>query len=443
MKLHLDPQAIRHRIPLDWLERYQKGVAGPGGTLDDSRRLVRFGLIVVGLFFGVLLLWAAFMPLSGAAVASGVVTVAGNRQQLQTLNGGVVEEVMVREGQAVSAGQILVRMNGLQSGGRLSQSQAAADSLRAAEARLVAERDQLPAVAFPPELTARAGEPVVRQTMETQIALFRSRKAVFDADRRIHQERVRQARAEAASPAQQLPYIRDQLQGIRKLRAQGFAPKSTLYELERLRIELETAATAGRARAAEAELLSARAEEARTGEVVEQLRTVQTQLQQTTPELAVARYNAERDLVRAPANGRVVELERIASGSVVSRGQRLMDILPAGRSLVVEARVKPQDVDDVRVGMIADVRFTTVNPRGRSKVEGVVTTLSADRIADPQTGQSYFLAYIELDREQLGPNLNISPGIPATVNIRTRRRTVLDYIFAPLMDAFSHAGREE
>ncbi|NJC40229.1 HlyD family type I secretion membrane fusion protein [Brevundimonas alba] len=444
MKLHIDPDRIARRMPLDWLDRYRKGVSGPEGALDDSRRVVRIGLIVMLLFFGLLLLWGAFAPLSGAAVASGVVTVAGNRQSLQTLNGGVVDQVLVREGQKVGAGQILVRMNGLSAGGRYQQSQAQKDGLRAAEARLVAERDNLEAIPFPSDLLARQSDPGVQQVMANQTALFTSRKRVFDADRAIYQARVRQAKSEADSPRQQLAYLNEQVRGMRSLYARGFAPKSVLFELERTRVDLEAQAISGAARAAEAELVAARADEARTGEVVEQLRLVQSQLQQVNPQLAVARYNAERDVVRAPVAGAVVDLSRFAPGSILSPGQKIMDLLPEGRAYVVEARIKPEDIDDVRVGSRADVRFTTVHPRGPSKVGGVVTTLSADRLTDPATGAGYYLAYIALDAQDIrGDDLTLTAGLPASINIRTKDRSLLDYLFAPLLDAFSRAGREE
>ena len=444
MKLNIDPERIARRIPLDWLERYHRGVSGPEGGLDDSRRIVRFGLLVVAFFFGALLLWAAFTPLSGAAVASGVVTVAGNRQTLQTGNGGVVEQVLVREGQKVTAGQVLVRMNGLAAGGRYRQSQASKDGLRAAEARLIAERDGAEAVAFPSDLTSRQADPAVQQAMANQVALFESRKRVFDTDRMIQAARIRQAETEASSPRQQLAFIREQLAGIRSLYNRGFAPKSVLYELERTRVQLEGDAAAGEARAAEVKLTAARADEARVGDVVEQLRLVQTQLQQVDPQVAVARYNAERDLVRAPVAGAVVDLGRFAPGSVLSPGAKIMDLLPDGRALIVEARIKPEDIDDVRVGSRADVRFTTVHPRGPSKVHGVVTTLSADRLTDPATGAAYYLARIVLDRADIkDDSLTLTAGLPAAVNVRTSDRSVLSYLFGPLLDAFSTAGRQE
>jgi HlyD family type I secretion membrane fusion protein len=368
-------------------------------------------------------------PILRAAVASGVVTVAGNRQSLQTMNGGVVEQVLVREGQKVGPGQILIRMNGLSAGGRYQQTQAQRDGLRAAEARLIAERDNAPTVAFPSDLLARSSERAAQQAMANQAALFASRKRVFDADRAIQSARVRQAEAEASSPNEQLTYLREQVAGIRSLHARGFAPKSVLFELERSRVELEAQAVVGEAKAAEARLLAARAEETRVGDVLEQLRLVQGQLQQVDPEVAIARYNAERDVVRAPVAGAVVGLARFAPGSILSPGQKVMDILPDGRALVVEARIKPEDVDDVRVGSHADVRFTT---------------LSADRLLDPATGAAYYLAYIALDRTDIrDDDLVLTAGLPATVNVRTAERSVLSYLFAPLLDAFSTAGRQE
>ena len=444
MKLDLNPQKIVRRIPVEWLDKYQKGVSGPSGALDDSRKLVRFGLIVLVGFFGVLIVWAALAPLNGAAVASGIVTVSGNRQSLQTLNGGVVEAVLVREGETVKAGQVLIRMNGIAAGGKYRQTQAQRDALRAAEARLLAERDNASEIQVPQELRTRQFEPAVSQALANQRALFDSRKKVFDADRGIYDARVQQARSEVNSPSEQLRYVREQVAGMRTLYRKGFAPKSTLFELERLRVELEAQAVAGGAKVAEAQLLAARAEQERVGEVVEQLRLVQDQLQQVDPDLAVARYNAERNVVRAPLAGAVVDLARVAPGSIIGSGEKVMDILPSGRGLIVEAKIKPEDIDDVHVGSVADVRFTTVHPRGPSRVSGVVTTLSADRLTDEATGAGYYLAYIALDMDDVrGDDLTLTAGLPATVNVRTANRSFLSYLFAPLMDAFSGAGRQE
>ena len=442
--MKFDPDALGRRIPLDWFDRYSRGVSGPKGGLDDSTKVVRVGLIVLVGFFVLLLGWAALAPLSGAAVANGVVTVAGNRQSLQTLGGGVVEEVLVREGQTVAAGEVLVRMNGLAAGGTYRQSQARRDALAAAEARLIAERDRLAAIAWPADFAARGGEAPVRQAMASQEALFASRQRVFEADRGIEQVQVAQARVQVDGPVRQLAFVNERVAGMRSLYRRGFAPKSVLYELEAAKVQLETEIASARAALEQANLTAARAEDARTGQVVEELRVVQDQLGQVGPALETARFRAERDVVRAPAAGAIVDLARFAPGSVLSPGQKLMDILPSGRGLMVEARIKPEDVDDVRVGSMADVRFTSVNPGGMSKIRGRVTTLSADRLTDATTGVPYYLAYIQLDARDVDKSgMQITAGLPASVNVRTKDRSFLDYLLGPLLNSFSKAGREE
>jgi HlyD family type I secretion membrane fusion protein len=397
----------------------------------------------LALFFGGFLVWAAFMPMSGAAVAPGVVTVAGDRQGVQALNGGVVDRMLVKEGDRVAPGQVLLRLNGVAGGARLSQAQSQQDVLRAAEARLIAQRDGLKAIAFPQDLLRRRGEAVAGQAMANQQALFDSRGRVTDAERAIAQARVVQAQAQVTGSHRQLALISEELAGMRSLYRQGYAPKSTLVALERTAVDLQTRGVTGDSEVLQARLAAAKEDEVRTAETIEQLRQVQTQLSQINPQLDVSRYSAERDLVRAPFAGKVVGVARLGPGSVISPGAKITDLLPDGRAFVVEAKVRPQDVDDVKVGGEAHVRFTTVNPRGRSNVKGKVTTLSADRLTD-RDGQPYYLAYIALDTEELRRDrLDLQAGLPATVNVKTANRTFLDYLLAPLGDALSHAAREE
>jgi HlyD family type I secretion membrane fusion protein len=445
MRPDIDPKRFK-RLPLDMAEFYQKTVraGGPDGALDDARGPVRFGLIALGLFFGVFLLWAAFAPLSGAAVAPGVVTVAGDRQKIQSATGGVVTEVMAREGQTVRPGQLLVRLNGVASGARLDQTDARRVALLAAQARLIAERDNLQTIGFPDDLVFRQNQPVVAQAIRNQEALFQRRKAVIDAERRIAAGRVTSGAAQASAARAQLTLIRRELADIESLYRRGYAPISRVRALQRAAVDLEAEVATTGSGAAEAELTGLRQEAERAGQTVEQLRTVQDALAQVEPEMRITRQGAERDLLRAPFGGKVVGLTALGPGSVLSPGQTLMEILPAGRVLLIEAKVRPEDVDDVRINSTATVRLPSVNPRGRSSFDGVVTTLSADRLTDPATGKGYYLALIAVDPEQLASaNVELRPGLPATVNITTQRRTFFDYLFSPLGDAMSGAMREE
>jgi HlyD family type I secretion membrane fusion protein len=403
MRRDINPEKIFRRLPPEWIRQYRRymGDEIPRGALDDVRGPVRIGLIGLAVFFGGFLLWAAFMPMSGAAVAPGVVTVAGDRQAVQSLNGGVVESMLVKEGGQVAAGQVLLRLNGVASGARLSQAQAQRDFLRAAEARLIAERDNSQLIAFPPDLLQRKSEPVVAQALANQQVLFDSRRRVTETERAIAQSKVAQAQAQVNGVNRQLALVREELQGIRDLYRRGYAPKSTLVALERTAVDLQTRGVTGSGAALEAKLAAAQQDEARLGEVVEQLRQIQTQLSQVNPQLSVTRYAAERDMIRAPLAGKVVGVGHLGPGSVLAPGAKVTDVLPQGRAFIVQAKVRPQDVDDVKVGGEAHVRFTSVNPRGRSNVKGVVTTLSADRLADPRSGEPYYLVYIALDAEEV------------------------------------------
>ena len=446
MRSDINPEKVFRRLPPEWIRQYRRymGDEVPKGALDDVRGPVRIGLIGLLVFFGGFLLWAAFAPMSGAAVAPGVVTVAGERQPVQSLNGGVVERLLVKEGDTVLAGQVLLQLNGVASGARLSQAQSQRDALRASEARLIAQRDDRDLIAFPPALLQRRQEPVVANALANQQALFDSNRRVVEAERAIAQTKVNSAQAQVAGCNRQLALVREELQGVRKLYNRGYAPKSTLVALERTAVDLQTRAATGSGALLEAKLAAAQAEDARLARIVDELRQVQSQLAQVDPQLTVSRYAAERDQVRAPFAGKVVAVAHLGPGSILSPGARVTDLLPQDRAFVVQARVRPQDVDDVKVGGEAHVRFTSVNPRGRSNVKGVVTTLSADRLADQRTGEPYYLAFIALDAEEVRRDgLDLRAGLPATVNIRTAKRTFLSYLLAPLSDAMSRAAREE
>lgn len=445
MKPDVDPGRFR-RIPTDMADFYRRTVSAGGekGALDDARGPVRIGLIALVLFFGAFLIWAAVAPLSAAAVAPGVVTVAGDRQTIQPPAGGVITEVLVREGQTVRAGQMLVRLNGIASGARYDQSDARRVGLQAAQARLIAERDDLDQIAFPEALLVRQNERVAAQAIRNQQALFERRKAVFDAERRIASAQLGSGAAQADGARAQLALIQDELADIEGLYRRGYAPLSRVRALQRAAVDLRTEVAATGAVEAEAGLTGLRQEAERAGQTVEQLRVVQDQLAQVDPEIRITGQNAERDLLRAPFAGKVVGLAALGPGSVLSPGQSVMDVLPDGRALLVEARVRPQDVDDVQVGATATVRLPSVNPHGRSSFDGVVTVLSADRLTPAEGGQPYYLALISLDPAALkAAEVELRPGLPATVNITTERRTFFDYLFRPLGDALSGAMREE
>lgn len=412
--------------------------------LDDASRIIRVGLIVCGIFFGLLLIFSLVAPISGAAVAQGEVTTSGTRIVIQPSAGGVVAEMLVDEGQRVQAGQPLVRLNGVRSTAAAQQAQARRDALRALQARLVAERDQRDQIRFPVDLTRRSGDPAARSAMTTQAAIFARRRAVTGADRAIADTERTGAEAQRLSAAAQLELINDELLGVRSLYRRGYARKTQVRALERAAAQLEgqraTAATA----LARANLQSARLSNQQVMDVATQLGRVEEQLAQVDPALRVTQHDAERDVLRAPIAGRVSGVARIGQGTVLGAGQTVMEVVPDGRAMIVEARITPSDADDVRVGMPATLRFTTINPRGNSTIEGRVAALSPARVAE-QGGSGYYRAQIVIDdpRALRASGITLQPGLPVTVHIKTTSRSLFDYLFAPLGDAMSGAFREE
>jgi HlyD family type I secretion membrane fusion protein len=411
--------------------------------LDYADRTIGRGVLAAGVFLLIFALFALLAPISGAAIAPAVVQVTGDTFAIQPAGSGIVTEVLVREGQAVRAGQPLVRMNGVRSGATLRQAQARHDALRALEARLIAERDGAATLAFPPELARRSFDPVAARAMATQRAIFERHRAILGADRANSEQPLVAARARRLATEKQLGLIRDQLADYRQLYRRGFARLTTIRDLERQEAGLVAELAAGGATLTQAEIARDRLISAQAMETASQLGQVQEQLAQVSPQLDVSRYFADQDQLRAPAAGRVSGVVSMGPGMVVSGGRTLMQIVPTGRPLIVEARVKPADIDDVRLGQEATVRFATVNPHGKTAFKGHVVTLSPAQINEG--GEAYFKAQIALDdpAEARREGLVLQPGIPASVNITTQNRTLFDYLFAPFTDAVSRSFREE
>ena len=411
--------------------------------LDHAGGTIRWGIAAAAAFLGIFVLFAFLAPISGAAIAPAVVQVTGDTFAIQPAGSGIVTQVLVREGQAVTAGQPLVRMNGVRSGASLRQAQARHDALRALEARLVAERNGATALAFPADLKARSGDPVAARAMATQQAIFAQHSTILGADRGTGDQQLIATRARRDATARQLTLIQAQLTDYRGLYRRGFARLTTIRDLERQEAGLVADLASGGAALTEAQIAQNRLRAAQAMETSSQLGQVQEQLAQVTPQLDVSRYFADQDLLRAPAAGRVSGVVSMGPGMVVSGGRTLMQLVPSGRPLIVEARVKPADIDDVRLGQEATVRFSTVNPHGKTAFKGHVVTLSPAQITEG--GQAYFKAQIALDdpADARREGLTLQPGIPASVNIKTKDRSLFSYLFAPLTDAMSRSFREE
>lgn len=433
--------AFRASLPRRFIERRMRALQIR--PLDQADGTIGFGLIAAAGFVLIFVLFGLFAPISGAATASGEVEVTGDTYAVQPATSGIVTQVLVREGQPVRAGQPLVRLNGVRSGATLKQAQARHDALAALQARLLAERDGAADLAFPADLIARTGEPVAAQAMASQRAIWTRHQAILSADRGSSDQELLSADARHLATTKQLGLIRDQLSDYRMLYRRGFARLTTIRDLERQEAGLVADTAAGGATLAQARIARDRLRDSQALETQSQLGQVQEQLAQINPQLDVTRYFADQDSLRAPTAGRVSGVVSMGPGMVVSGGRTLMSIVPAGRPLIVTVQVKPADIDDVRIGQAATVRFSTVNPHGRNSFKGHVVTLSPAQITEG--GRAYFKAQVALD-DPAGARkdgLVLQPGVPVSVNIKTKDRSLFSYLFSPLADAISTSNRQE
>jgi HlyD family secretion protein len=440
--------------------------AEPSTTaIDDPRSDIRIGTGIAFLFFVVLLGWAAFAPLDAGVHAQGSIAVSGNRQAVQHRDGGVVTAIHVREGESVSAGEVLVEM----AAPDLTANERALTSdyltLLAQRARLTAERIGSGRITTPPEFNGLnpQDQALARQAMQLQQAQFRARSAAMGAQQSVLGQRSRQLgeqqsgyASQSASLREQQRIIEDELRGFRELEKKGFASTNRIRALERAKEELrgrEAAMAAEMARAGEGmgetrmQSLSIRSQSME--EVTAELRDTQAKISEVLPKLVSVREQLQRARVRAPASGQVVGLSVFTVGGVVSPGQTLMEIVPNDRALIIQAQVDPAGADDVFQGQKAQVRFLSVNDRTLPLLEGTVRTMSADSFTDEKTGRTFFRAEVEVEPKELNKVRDVlgqgqlRAGLPVELVMAVRKRTALQYLLEPLTANFWRSLREQ
>lgn len=432
---------------------------------DSPRREVMIGGGVIFAFFVLFMGWAAFAPLDAGAYAPGRVAVSGNRQAVQHRDGGLISALHVVEGQTVKQGDVLIEI----AAGEVRATERGLAGqvlpLLAQRARLSAERDGLRSIPIPVEFNGLSEEDAIiaQAAMRTQQQNFSTRSTALSTQGGVLRERVNQLNQQIVGYQRQLEATReqtvliaDELTGIRSLHEQGYAPITRVRQLER---------TASELRGREGQLLAeiARANDAIgetrmqmlsvTGdtqeEVAELLRQAETQLNDLQPRWRAAKDQLARAQVRAPASGQVVGLTVFTVGGVVSPGQVLMEVVPGSAALVVEARVSPNDADDLNVGQETEVRFTAFQERDLPILHGKLTRLSADSFVDEQSGLSYFTATVEVPPAEMaklervrGADTGLRPGLPVEVLVPLKKRTALQYLVEPLQQSLWRSFRE-
>lgn len=434
-------------------------------ALANPDRDIRLGSMSAALFFVGFLGWAAFARLDAATYATGTLVVTGQRQVVQHREGGVVNRLLVREGERVHQGQLLMTLADAEVVAQERVLSAQAIRLLAQRSRLEAEQLGADRVPIPIEYSALSPSDKEASVLAMKLAQseLNARLSVLSAQHGMVTQRVRQSnqqgrgyREQSTATAEQLRLIDEQIEALRPIADNGFVSKTRMRELERQRAELvgrrgqlvaNVAQTENAARESELHNLEVqRSFQERTGA---ELRDVENSLSSVLPKWTAARDQRARMQVRAPVSGEIVGLTVYTQGGVVAAGQKLMDIVPGNEPLIIEARISPDDADDLILGQRVRIKFAGLHERTLPNLEGRLQRLSADSFTDDKTGQSYFSADVSLQRDQLkliqnvrGAKFLLRAGMPVQVLIPLRQRSALDYALEPLIGSFWSSFRE-
>jgi HlyD family type I secretion membrane fusion protein len=436
---------------------------GPPVVLDNPRRELIVGGVIIVLFFGIFLGWAALAPLDAGAYAQGQIAVSGNRQAVQHREGGVVSALLVAEGDTVQQGQVLLQL----SSGELKATERGVSSqiyaLIAQRARLIAERDGLRSIPVPPEFADLPEEDAVlaRESLRIQQLQFGARRTGRSTETGVLGQRVAQLNEQIAgyqgqitANLEQQRLIQEELTGMRSLAEKGYAPLTRVRALERTAAQLDGELGSLRSQIArsreavgETRLQVSGVSTKMNEDVADQLRLIDVQLNELRPRMGELRAQIARNEVRAPASGEVVGLTIFTQGGVIAPGQTLMEIVPRDASQVIIAQIAPNDVDNLRVGLLTEVKFPGLRERNPPIVHGRVTRISADSFTLEETGASYFRAEIVVPASELakmGRSADtLRPGAPVEIVVLLRKRTALAYLVEPLTNNLWRSGSSQ
>ncbi|WP_413052377.1 HlyD family type I secretion periplasmic adaptor subunit [Pseudomonas bubulae] len=426
--------------------------------LDDTRYARLGWLLMLGGFLG-FLGWAALAPLDKGVAVSGKVMVSGHRKVVQHPSGGIVERIDVRDGDKVAAGQVLIRLKETPLLGQAQSLRSQFYGSLASEARLNAERDGVASVSFPTELTALASEPEVASNLALQRQLFDSRRQALLLDQQGIDESIAGAEAQLrgvrdsqASKVLQRTALAEQLQGLRELAREGYIPRNRLLDSERVYAQVlgSISEDYGRIGQLQRQVLEMRlkirqlAEEYQK-EVRTQLADTRVRTEDLRNRLASAEFELANSQLRAPVAGIVVGLDVFTEGGVIKPGQALMEIVPQGEPLLVEARVPVELADKVHAGLPVELMFSAFSQSTTPRVAGEVMLVSADRQVDERTDEPYYTLRAQVTEAGMAQlaGLQIRPGMPVEAFVRTGERSMLNYLFKPLLDRTHMALVEE
>lgn len=433
----------------------------PAASHTDSSRAARIGLWVLAVGFGGFLLWAGLAPLDEGVPTQGAVAIDTKRKTIQHLTGGIVKQVLVREGERVKEGQVLIKLDEAVVRANYEAVRQHYLGFRATQSRLLAEQAGESAIKFHPDLEAEKSDPLIRQQMFTQEQLFQSRRAGLRSDLQGIEESIQGQEgllvayeSMLGNRKSQLALLNEELKNTRELVKEGYAPRNRQLELERM--VAETSAniaeqmgniTRGRRSILELRQRAVSRQQDYRKEVEGQLADVTREVQSDAEKIVAVREDLGRVEIKAPVAGQIVGLTVQSIGGVIQPGQKIMDVVPGDVPLLLEARVSPHLIDKVHAGLPVDIRFSAFAHSPQLVVDGTVISVSGDLLTEQTaTGAiSYYLARIEVTpegRQKLGKHV-LQPGMPAEMVIKTGERSLLTYLLHPFTKRIAASMKEE
>ncbi|MFG1432364.1 HlyD family type I secretion periplasmic adaptor subunit [Xanthobacter sp. V2C-4] len=419
------------------------------------------GYVLIFAIFGIAGGWAAVTQIDQASIATGVVGIETNRKTVQHFEGGIVSEILVKEGDLVQDGQVLVRLEPTQAQANTGMLTYQYLSALATEARLWAERTEQPNIEWPEQLSTELSklDPALRRVLADQQAQFDERRASLDGQIDVLQSRIEQLKTqiegtkkEQSSTEEQVTFINKELEGLHDLSDKKLIPLSRVFAVERERARLE-----GLIGRAISDIAKAEAQIGETTIQVHQLRQkfqedtasqlvdVRQKISDLKEKLTVAHDVLKRIEIAAPRTGTVQNLKVFTLGQVIRSGEPLLDIVPQDEPLIVNAQFSPNDIDGIHAGMDAEIRFSSFHGRVVPVMTGKLQSISHDRLIDEQSKQPYYLAVISLDRAQIPQEYRerVRSGMPAEVIVALGERTVVNYLVGPLTSTLRKSFREK
>lgn len=407
------------------------------------------------------LVWGALVPIDSAAVAKGKVVLLSSKKVIQHLEGGIIRDILVKEGDQVAAGQPLIRLDNASAKATMDMLQTQLFEARAAESRLAALRDESPEIAFDASLVEGAKtDKTLAKIIAAQTRLFTSELEAHNAKLSVLQQRIAQAQEEIegvksqiGGTAGQLNLLEEEISTVKTLLEKGYATKTRLYELERNQSGLrgnsgqyESQIAKAKQNIAETQMAILDQQKEFETKISQDMRDTQAQVSDLENKLRAAKDVVDRTLITAPVNGIVTGLKQHTTGGVVTAGTPIMDIVPQDDQLVIESHVKPTDISVIENGQDARIVFASYKMRNTPKVPGKVTQVSADTFSEERGEQPYYKAQVEVDKDflqHMERPIALYPGMPVDVLISTGSRSFLSYLFKPISDSMNRAFREQ